>query len=178
MDPNIDVNSILVFPSTRSEWHHKSRDRHSYHVFSSYFYHQSKELSYYLKVCALRTEGVWASEVFDVDDSSFDSFDIVEAVKYQHTMKLIGIRRCKLSGDQKMAWCDRETDLNNRLRTDSKFLHILPSLLVPSLMDNLLHSLTKDWQVVVSYFLSAIRRKPKNGNSPKTYKFGRERAIL
>ena len=82
MDPNVDVNSIFAFPLTTSERYHKSRDRHSYHAFSSYLYHQFKELPYELKVHTLRTEGVWASEVFDVDDSSFDSLDTVEAVKF------------------------------------------------------------------------------------------------
>ena len=77
-----------------------------------------------------------------------------------------------------MAWCYKATDLKNRPRTDGKFLCVPPSLLVPSLMDNMLHSLTKDWQVVVSYFRSATMRKPKNGNSLKTHKFGRERVIL
>ena len=45
-------------------------------------------------------------------------------------------------------------------------------------MDNLLHLLTKYWQDVVSHFCSAIMRKPKNGNSLKSYKFGKKRVIL
>ena len=119
MDPNLDVNAILALPLTTTERYHKSRDRHSYHVFSSYFYHQFKELPYHLKVSTFHTEGVWAREVIDVDDSSFDSLDLVEAVvTYQHVIKLVGIRWRQLSGDQRMVWSDRATDLNNRPRTD------------------------------------------------------------
>ena len=45
-------------------------------------------------------------------------------------------------------------------------------------MENLLHSLTKDWQAIVSQFRSAIMRKPKNGNSLRSYKFRKEIIIL
>ena len=180
MDPHLDVNAILTLPLTTTERYHKSRDRLSYHLFTSYFHHQFKELQEEEKVAVLRAEGVWLPEVIDVDDedASFGSLDTVEVVRCKDVMKLAGMRWRALSVDKKMAWSDRATEQNNRPRTDGKVVVIPPSLLIPSLMDNLLHSLTKDWQAMVSHFRSAVMRKPKNGNSLMSYKFGKERIVL
>ena len=145
MDPHLDVNAILTLPLTTTERYHKSRDRLSYHLFTSYFHHQFKELQEEEKAAVLRAEGVWLPEVIDVDDedASFGSLDTVEVVRCKDVMKLAGMRWRALSVDKKMAWSDRATEQNNRPRTDGKVVVISPSLLIPSLMDNLLHSLTK-----------------------------------
>lgn len=178
MDAHLDVDAILTLPLTRTERNHKSRDRHGYHLFFSYFYHQFKQLQEEEKVELLRLEGIWSHAVIDADDASFDSLLTVEVVKCQDIMKLAGMRWRALNEDRKVAWCQRATIQNNRPRTDGRIVVIPPSLTLPSLMENILHSISKDWQAIVSHFRSAIMRKPKNGNSLMSYKFGKERTIL
>ena len=178
---HIDVNDILSLPLIPTEQLHKGRNRLGRHLFYSYFYttfKNNKDLNEEQKQEVLRMAGIWNHPAVDADDSSYDSVDSVVIVGCRDILKLASIRWRALSEERKAAWAERAREQNRRPRVDGTVLVIPPPLLQPSLIHNLLHSISMDWKAVVSHFRSAIMRKPKNTHSLMSYKFGNERVVL
>ena len=167
---NYTKDDILALTMSEREKNHLSRSRKGRHVFIS---------RYFLEYSTLPAEEQRLLVFGPVgsDDESYNSVDSIVHPKVWDVLKLASIKWKESNPDVRNAWEQRTAILNSH-PIPGRYDVVPPEVAVPSVGINMITGLYLDWRFFSQTMGPIIIRKPRNGYSDKSYKFGKEKVNL
>ena len=170
---------IQSLPLTTKERQHKSRKRHGYHVYLSFFFLDFKQLEYEQKKQRMEESHIWSR--LDTNYSSDEDSVMTPKQPQPHEIMRLASRHWnRVDASIQGAWRSRASMLNARPPNDGSFEAIPAAIAIPSIEENVRVSLTLEWQRFAADLKRAIRLNSMRQYkySANIYRFGDEIVVL